>query len=189
MAATCEKDPIGIEGHQRHRSTSHLGSLCQNLRSLHVFFVRLSLLTMIHQLPFLWGLATLYDTVQSVPMTLLCSLHIGSLKPVEYYEMKQSTWTADAQASLCYSRLYTFTLRTRSAGHVEYVEGWAQDCSNFKNIDLWVLVEPPHRDGSKKYLQSMFLSRNMKKKNRIYFLKIFLFWLWKFQYIWIGVFL
>ena len=31
-----------------------------------------------------------------------------------------------------------------------------------KNIDYWYSLEPPHRGGSNKYPQSMFLSRNVK---------------------------
>ena len=35
-----------------------------------------------------------------------------------------------------------------------------------QNIDCWYSLEPPHRDSSNEYPQSMFLSRN--KKNNVY---------------------
>ena len=45
-----------------------------------------------------------------------------------------------------------------------------------QNIDCGYSLEPPHRGGSNEYPQSMFLSRNMKNI-RIFYLKIFHFWL------------
>ena len=35
-----------------------------------------------------------------------------------------------------------------------------------ENIDCWYSLEPPRRDGSNEYQQSMFLNRN--KKNNVY---------------------
>ena len=56
-----------------------------------------------------------------------------------------------------------------------------------QNIDCGYSLEPPRRGGSNEYPQSMFLSRNMKNI-RIFYLKIFSFWWWNVQYIWIDVF-
>ena len=56
-----------------------------------------------------------------------------------------------------------------------------------QNIDCWYSLEPPHRGGSNEYPQSMFWAE-IWKKYQIFCLKIFCFWRWKFQYIWIGVF-
>ena len=57
-----------------------------------------------------------------------------------------------------------------------------------QNIDCGYSLEPPRRGGSNEYPQSMFLSRNVKKKIKSFYLKIFTFWRWNFEYIWIGVF-
>ena len=56
-----------------------------------------------------------------------------------------------------------------------------------QNIDCGYSLEPPRRGGSNEYPQSMFLSRNMKYI-RIFYLKIFSFWWWNVQYIWIDMF-
>ena len=45
-----------------------------------------------------------------------------------------------------------------------------------KNIDCGYSLEPPHWGGANEYPQSMLLSRNMKNV-RIFYLKIFIFWL------------
>ena len=44
-----------------------------------------------------------------------------------------------------------------------------------QNIDCGYSLEPPRRGGSNEYPQSMFLSRNMKKYQFFFYLKIFSF--------------
>ena len=55
-----------------------------------------------------------------------------------------------------------------------------------KNIDCGYSLEPPRRGGSNQYPQSMLWAEIWKLSD--FFLKIFIFWWWNFQYIWIGVF-
>ena len=56
-----------------------------------------------------------------------------------------------------------------------------------KNIDCGYSLEPPSQGGSNEYTQSMFWAKIWKIYQNFY-LKMFSFWWWKFQYIWIGVF-
>ena len=46
-----------------------------------------------------------------------------------------------------------------------------------KNIDCGYLLESPRRGGSSEYPQSIFWAEMWKKNIRIFYLKIFLFWL------------
>ena len=52
---------------------------------------------------------------------------------------------------------------------------------------LWYSLEPPRRGGSNEYPQSMFWAE-IRKISEFFYLKIFSFWTWNFQYIWMGVF-
>ena len=55
-----------------------------------------------------------------------------------------------------------------------------------KNIDCGYSLEPPHRGGSNECHNLCFEQKYEKKK--VFYLKIFSFWRWKFLYIWISMF-
>ena len=62
---------LQIEQERSEEESSVGDALALAFRCARFCSLRWFLLLLIHQLPFLWGLATLYDPVQSVPMTLL----------------------------------------------------------------------------------------------------------------------
>ena len=53
----------------------------------------------------------------------------------------------------------------------------------FKNLHS---LEPPHWGGSNEYHNLCFEQKY--EKYQIFYLKVFSFWKWNFQYIWIGIF-
>ena len=56
-----------------------------------------------------------------------------------------------------------------------------------QNIDYGYPLEPPRRGGSNEYPQSM-LWAEIWKISDFFYLQIILFWLYNFQYNWIGMF-